>query len=321
MFPFEKLSAHQLIVISQIINETSLLRRDFIEARFTRDASNFSETIEFLVELNLIAINDQEIIAQPKYVKLLKELSESQQTPKIIKSFFIHSLFTSEPSFFTFVCEFLSNFHLKKEKYEFLPTWPERLGYSGIRNFLIDLGLIYMDSSEKKYIVIDDYIHLLIHLKEPQQLSPNQLLKVQKKKEEIGRAAELRVVEYEKQRLSGFPQLVKMVEHVAINDVMAGYDIRSYEDKYDENGNYPPRFIEVKAVSIWDYKFYWSKNEIDKAMTYQQNYYLYLLPVIGMNEFDIKKLKIINDPYSNVYENEGEWIRTNELVAFSIYED
>ena len=321
MFQFEKISTNQLIVISQIINDLSLLRREFIEARFLRYASNFSETIEFLEDLNLIIIREQEIIPQTEYRKLLNELGDSQQTQKIIKSFFIHILFTSQASFFSYIYEFLSKFQLKKDHYDFLPTSSERLGYSGIRNFLIDLGLIYMDSSEKKYIVIDDYIHLLINLKKPQQLSPNQLLRVQKKKEEIGRAAELKVVEYEKQRLSGFPLLVKMVEHVAINDVMAGYDIRSFEDKYDKNGNYPPRFIEVKAVSVWDYKFYWSKNEIDKAMTYQQNYFLYLLPVIGKNEFDIKKLKIIDDPYSNVYKNEGEWIRTDELVAFSIYKD
>jgi CO dehydrogenase/acetyl-CoA synthase delta subunit len=43
-----------------------------------------------------------------------------------------------------------------------------------------------------------------------------------------------------------------------------------------------------------------------------------LLPVIGKDIFDIQSLKIIRDPYSNLYENESEWIRTIELLTFSL---
>ena len=47
--------------------------------------------------------------------------------------------------------------------------------------------------------------------------------------------------------------------HVALEKVDAGYDIKSFEDKLDSQGNAIYRLIEVKAVSVWDYHFYWTK--------------------------------------------------------------
>jgi len=321
MFQFEKISANQLLVFSQVLSESALLQIELIEARFVRTALNFPETVEFLKELELVSVLDNEFVSKPKYKILLDELRKSQHPLQVMKSFIISCLLNSEASFSEYVYKFLSQFHWVNGQCEFTPNASQRLEYSGLRNFLIDMEFLYLDSSKTKYIISEDYLLLLADLKKPQQLSPDGFLKVQQKRGEIGKAAELKIIEYEKQRLSGFPHLVEKIEHRAIKDVMAGYDIRSFEDTLDDRGNSTSRFIEVKAVSPWDYRFYWSKNEIESAILHQKTYYLYLLPVVGKNEFDINRLKIINDPYSNVYKNNSEWVRTDEVIAFSTCKD
>lgn len=319
MFNFAKISVTQLLILSQILNESALLRIELIRARFIQIALNFLETIEFLKGLNLIEVKEDQVILKPKYIMFLNELQKSKQPELAMKSFTVSCLLDSQSAFSQNIYEFFSQFYWVNDQYESSPSSNQRLRYSGLRNFLIDLEFVYINSSRTKYIISDDYVLTFADLLKPKSLSPDGLLKIQQRKLEIGKAAELTIIDYERHRLSGFPNLAKMIEHVAAKNVMAGYDIKSYDNEFDNNGNFIPRYIEVKAVSPWDHKFYWSSTEIETSRARRQNYYLYLLPVSGRNEFDIPGLRIINDPYSNVYENENEWIRTEELLSFALF--
>jgi len=321
MFQFEKISVKQLSVLSEIINESSLLQKEFVESKYLKNASNFGETVGFLKELSLIAVVENEFILKYKYKNFLKKFKKSQYPEQITRNFIINHILNQRTSFSDYLNEFLSQFYFLHNKYEFSPSTSQRLKYSGLRNFLIDLEFIHLDSSETKYLINDDYLFDHIESRKAYQLSPDEFLKIQQGKEDIGKAAELQIIEYEKDRLSQFPDLIEKIEHIAIKNVMAGYDIQSFDGKLDEAGGPIPRFIEVKVVSRWDYRFYWTKNEIEKSKLYHKNYYLYLLPVLGEKRFDIKDLKIISDPYSNVYNNENKWIRTDELLSFSLNKD
>jgi len=317
---FDKISVNQILVFSQVVSESSLLEKDFIEKQYLRGASNFDQTVEFLHGLNLIEISDNQIIFKPKYREFLKSLGESQKPREEIKKFIINCFVISKTSFSKYLNEFLSKFHLTNQQYEFTPSVFERLRYSGLRNFLIDLEFIYLDSDGGKYIAVGDYLSVFAELKKTYRLSPSKFQKIRRENEEIGKAAELKIIEYEKKRLLEFPYLVKQIEHIAKYDVNAGYDIKSYEAPAQKDC-YIPRYIEVKAVSIIDYQFYWSRNEVEKSEVLRQNYYLYLLPVKDKNDFDIDNLKIINDPYVNVLNNKDKWIKTIESLSFSLAPD
>jgi hypothetical protein len=80
-------------------------------------------------------------------------------------------------------------------------------------------------------------------------------------------------------------------------------------------GGFFDRLIEVKAVSPIDFKFYWSRNEIETARVHGPNYFLYLVPVFK-NGFDMQKLKIIQNPFKRVYLDNKLWLRQEELVSF-----
>ena len=90
--------------------------------------------------------------------------------------------------------------------------------------------------------------------------------------------------------------------HIALTDVSAGYDIQSFKLVNDKIVKV---FIEVKAVSHLDFKFYLSALEYATAMQHKEEYYIYLLPVDHSKSsgFDIKKLIIINNIHNNIFKN------------------
>ena len=71
----------------------------------------------------------------------------------------------------------------------------------------------------------------------------------------------------------------------------AGYDILSY------NENQEKIYIEVKAVSSTNFKFYLSSNEFNKANLMNKNYFLYLLPrdLSNLSKFDYEGILKINE--------------------------
>ena len=84
------------------------------------------------------------------------------------------------------------------------------------------------------YKINETYVNTLKHLLVPKgSLSPRQLKVAIDNNERIGRKAELRIVQYEIERLSNNPFLLSKIEHVSERRVNAGYDILSFD--YDSN--------------------------------------------------------------------------------------
>jgi hypothetical protein len=89
---------------------------------------------------------------------------------------------------------------------------------------------------------------------------------------EAGAAAEVWVVQYERERLSGHP-LLDQIRRVSEDDVSAGYDIVSFASVHSIRHD---RFIEVKSHAERKV-FHWSRNEIATALEFGEDYALYLV--------------------------------------------
>jgi len=320
MINFNKISINQIAYLSQVINESSLFQEEFIKAKYSRAMPNYQTTVEFLRNLNLIEIDDKTtIIIKPRYKELLQDIQKSVKPTEVVNKHLLQHIYDTQNEFREYTKQFLLNFSLHGEHYEFKPTLKQKLQYSGIRNFLMQLRILDYDSTDEKYIIEDYFVVQHLKSNEGHHVSEKNFKKIQNMKEKIGRAAEEAVLEYEKARLSEFPHVVDKIEHIAIKDVSAGYDIKSYEHHRD--GSFTPRLIEVKAVSSWDYHFYWTKNEIDTSILNGTDYYLYLLPVYTKNEFDLKNMKQIRDPFMNVYNNKNIWTPTIETISYALFNE
>jgi hypothetical protein len=197
----------------------------------------------------------------------------------------------------------------------FRPDFKENIRTASVRNFLIELDLIEGDA-DSGYFVKDESVSLKIIIAPKRPFGRREYREILDKKEILGRQAELKIIEFEKERLSKYPDLIQEIQHTADQDITAGYDIKSYEGSYSKNES-DERLIEVKAVSLLSYQFHWSSNEFNKAKNTKKHYYLYLLPVTSSGEFSIPDLWIIQDPFVKVFKNTKRWCRSYDSICFT----
>jgi hypothetical protein len=317
MFQFEKISLKQIMILSEILVKSALQEFEFIKEKYLKMSENFEETVEFMNKIDLIAKSRNKISPKPIYHSILKKKKEYYKKEEEMKEFLVNIFIVKKNPFTDYLIEYLSLFKLIDHRFEFKSRTIQRLKFSGLRNFLIDLGFIYLDSNQKKHVISDDYFETFSELRKSYQLSLNEFLRIFQKREKLSKTAEIEILNYEKKRLSKFPNLAKKVKLMSEKNILAGYDIKSFTENDKNNRNPCPRYIEVKAVSSKDFRFFWTRNEINSSKLYKQNYYLYLVPVLSMVRFDLDNIVIIRNPYLNVYKNKDKWLRKVELIEFT----
>lgn len=114
----------------------------------------------------------------------------------------------------------------------------------------------------------------------------------------IGDIGEMYVLEYEKNRLRD-EKLKKRIRRISLIDVMAGYDIVSFEN--DDSTRFD-RYIEVKTYSGAK-EFHWSKNEMDIARLKRESYYIYLVDYNRIESPNYSP-EVIKNPYAEVVEKQ-----------------
>jgi hypothetical protein len=179
----------------------------------------------------------------------------------------------------------------------------------------MELGIISHDEETDQCVLSRDYVSLYASARElGHQVALALLTKSLAAKDRLGLSAEIAIIEFEKKRLG--PKLTNEIDHVALRNVAAGYDIRSITVAEDRALN--PRYIEVKAVSPSSMRFHWTRNEISVARILQESYYLYLLPVDGDGGFDLSGLMVIGNPCIDVLGVETAWIIEENVIRCSL---
>lgn len=176
-----------------------------------------------------------------------------------------------------------------------------------LRNLLLSLGFLRPDENNSNHLIIGQPFNELFERlvvndlkkkKSKRQITIEKLKKGLKEQERIGKEAELYVLGFEKNRLKEHPFRSK-IKRIAEEFTNAGYDIESFTGL---NTIIPNRFIEVKSFTD-QVSFYWSRNEVDKAKEFGEEYFLYL---VDRSKYHLKNYKpmILKDPYDRIFESE-----------------
>jgi hypothetical protein len=301
---FENITYSQIEKLLYIILSSKQGDFEYIKNKYKQNYSHFEETLAFLIEIKIVQLSVNKI-GKLKEINLKREEIYVVDLP--IREFLINELLTSQNSYAIETSSYIHNFEMRAEKLIYKPNLKTRLRESWIRNLFIDLGLVELDSTSDHYLIQDIHHFFVKNIKTKRAITPKQLYKKLRENAIIGERAELAILEYEKYRLKKNSELLKLIEHISLRNVNAGYDIKSFESKKDSSDKYIKRYIEVKAVSQNQYDFYWTRNEIEKSKELGKKYYLYLLPVLTKDSFNINGLEIIKNPYVNVLNNNKKW--------------
>lgn len=313
METFKNLKYKQLKVLIRVVNETSEKRLEMIKQRFKTISRNFDETSNFLKNLNILKENNGLLSLRKDFQA---EAVNEKDIDDFLKPLLLKELLSTSMPLVNTVQAYLKKFRPTLDGFEYLPSATTNIKESWLRNLFTELGLVEYQETDRTYKINTKWQALFEAGQGQAKLAPNELKKILTDKEEIGAAAERAILIYEKKRLQNYSELVKRIEHVAKYDVLAGYDILSWETKCQVD-KLIPRYIEVKAVSTVDNSFFWTRNEVAKAQLYAEKYHLYLLPVIKNNEFDMSRLEIISNPITNIFNNTKDWEYKTETYLFT----
>jgi hypothetical protein len=307
---FEGLHEPQISTLLGILLESGIKNSDYIKRRYLERASRFDSTLHFLTEIGAVQNVNGELIINPSFQSLRDPITTENLTAIII-----YRLVGRESLFRSELFDYVNRFRVLNGQVIYRPSVEQRSAESGVRNLLMELGVVRFDSSENQYVLMPENALLAAHARNVGlSVSPAEFRYSQRNKEELGFAAEQAIISYERNRIG--PGLVDKINHVALRNIAAGYDIQSIS--VTESNRILPRYIEVKAVPAQTLRFYWTSNEIRVAEFFSSCYYLYLLPVDKIGDFDFERLRIIADPCSAVLRSSGEWIVEDGVLLCSL---
>jgi hypothetical protein len=298
--PFAGLNPGQVAALLKILREVQIADAAFIESIYRERERGFKEALSFLRAAGWIEELSGKIVLSEVGADLGSDLHTA-----------IECLANGESSYRSALEKFFSQFESSNRGIAFRPSAQQIAKQSGIRNFLIGLGIVSYDEGSSEYLLEPQFVHLFVSSKAARaSITKVQLQRRIGDQGRLGDCAELAAFEYEKRRVGA--RLEHRVKHVSIINPTASFDIRSISI----NGcRQSPRFIEVKAVSNQDFQFFWTASELEAARLLKQQYFLYLLPVSGSNTFDLQHMDLICDPYETIYQSSACWEKSENLVV------
>lgn len=169
--------------------------------------------------------------------------------------------------------------------------------------------------------VVKKYSQLVYELTaDGKAISEQKLEQLLMENRKLGAQAENEVVDFERQRLIklGKRLQAELVRRISISNAAAGYDIESFDGTTDDV--FPNRFIEVKATTGDDIRFYWTINERKVAKKRRSNYWIYVLTNFREDKPSESLPIMIQNPESVILKHDCFSIEVNKYLISEIAE-
>ena len=291
---FDNVRYAHVCTILELLSRASVQDVYHIRRLFGEAAEGFEEVLRFVTRLRLV-VHDNETLRLGTPLELRDD--------RVRRREILNRVVGQRNRYRSEMYRFLNRFQVVDGECVYVPIEQHRSGDSAVRNFLTELGVIRSEVEGGKHFLLSEYIDLLgdaragVNVVSISQLSVNQSAKGA-----IGLQAEEIILDFERKRVG--QELAHKIQHIALENAAAGFDIRSISQTAS---SLVPRFVEVKAVSRTDGRFFWSKREIHVAQLMSSFYFLYLLPVLGPERFDLDSLEIVQDPCKRILGDNSTW--------------
>jgi len=305
---FAKLETKQIQCLLNILFQSTMHEKHFVETAYSERARNFVETLQFLKDMSWVKEQHGELALSDAGSTAYAAAQDDGEIRKRL----IEALIEEVSPYRADLADYLLRFSLSGSNLAYRPSLSERLQQSPLRNYLIDIRAVTYRAADDTYLLEEGAADLYVWAINFRRSTSKEMLQSDAtRKEQLGFAAEIAILEYERDRVGA--RWAYKVEHVSARSPFACYDVKSVTVR---SGDAVPRYIEVKAVPPDSYQFYWTRSEVEAAQLLKSKYFLYLLPVSTSGGFDLKQILIVDDPYVSVYQNSEAWqIEENVIVC------
>lgn len=296
----ENVRPRHICNLLEIVHDSSLRERAFIASRFADSGTHFEDTLGFLEDVGWLRSNNGQV--WPASVLTARIVAAKGLQRGLV---FAEALFDRAGPYERLLAGYLSEFKRCDGELVHRPTIEARLRDAGVRDFLMDLGAVTHRLDGDFYVLERPFAAWALWARNVVSPSASQLRQHLQERVELGREAELAVVDWERQRVGASWE--DRVRHISEVNPAACFDIQSVTVVGTQA---EPRFIEVKAVAAGALEFYWSPPEIEAAEILGPRYFLYLVPVRAQGMFDLGGMEIVQNAYMEVYQNPSKWSTT-----------
>ena len=272
--------------------------QETIRARYADWDGGFAATVRFLVELRLLEDSRGRLKTMPAAGRALANLQRSQAQ---FNRFLAERALQSAAEHGREITELLRLFD-DTNGTPTLEAFTRDNELYAARNALVKADILRVDHAAELCEIPLQHHDLYLKARHAKGVSQSELEKKLLEQAKVGRAAELAVLDHERQIVGR--EFQHLVVDVATEDVEAGFDIASV--RLDEGRIRQNLRIEVKAISPEDPAFFFTANEFETAQQNRDSYFLYLVPV-NAGTPDIGALEAIQDPARALLDNASEW--------------
>ena len=266
--------------------------------RFEERARGFSEAVSFLEAMGGVTVDGSHISRAAALAGMVDALNLGRRE---FLRHLIKAVVDSHTAYGKELCMACCAFDLEAGRFRM--KWRENSDiYYAARNVLVEGGGVELEHSTGLYSLSSWFHTDFIRAVYGTGLSPEQLGEEKRNQAEIGYAAELEVVNFERQ-LVGRRDSHRVV-HIAMENTAAGFDIASVR-RDEVADDIVVRLIEVKAVSSRSWEFVFTRNEVQMATENGSSYFLYLVPVIN-GEPRVNEVFVVENPVEEL-KKDHEW--------------
>ena len=302
-----RLHLQQIVVLVDILCRATLRKKPFVESAYNERAPHFHETLRFLKEIGWVCEEGNELKLEARAAPFCPEDTQQFQAKMAIAEAVTEISNPYQPILAAYLVQYTPD----RGRIIHRPAAQSRLTQSAIRNFLMEVGIVFYQPEDDSYVLHERSAHLYLWAKNVYgATSKTEWLLRADQRDQLGTSAESVVLKFERELVG--PDWCAQVQHVSAQYPGACFDIKSLR----VNGGRPvTRFIEVKAVSADSFQFFWTAAEIQAASLLRRAYFLYLLPVVGGSTFDLSQMEMIEDPYETVYTNSAAWCKQENVIV------
>lgn len=308
LFTLAMVETKQVQCLLRVLSRSNMRRMQFVEMSYVEQARNFRETLQFLKDIGWVREQEDELVLTDDG----ETAGKATQDDARIRNRLVEALIAEASPYQGLVADYLAQFKMTDSDLVCRSPIRDRLQKSPVRNFLMDVGVVTYRAADDLHVLEGNSVELYVWARNVKRAtSRNQMQIRARRKEDLGFAAELTVLNFERNRVG--EMWASKVEHVSAKNPFACFDIKSVTV---QTFTAVPRYVEVKAVSGDTYQFYWTASEVEAAQSLRTKYFLYLLPVVPGGGFDPAQILLIEDPYISVYQNSQSWvIEENAIIC------
>ena len=300
----EGISLKSIRVLIGLIGNKVAIEKQLLERRFRETARGFEEVLKFMKEMQALGESGREIHRAMNLDDMQKALRKNKQA---FSEYIVKLLMESPTRYGKEMRGVIRAFRIEEEKAS-LGFRNLKREYYAARNMFIEAEALQIDLQTATYTINGWFYPEFVRSLYAHGTTPEKLDNLVDKQAAIGLAAELKVLEHEREVVGSCD--AANVIHIAMENTNAGFDIASTR-REEGTDQLLIRMIEVKAVSSKDWAFTLTKNEILVATENKDTYFLYLVPVI-QGEPEVTKMDVIQNPVKELLDEEVWTIRDGD---------